>query len=194
MSVVLLVWDAPNVDMSLSETIGRRPDASTRPRFDAVGRWLVGEAERLDAEAEAAIFVNVPAEGARTMTPFVHTMRTLGFSVFAKPKLAPGDDIDDELCGHVLHRLEEGHLAAVYVASMDGRAVGEPLRAVAGAGVPATVLGFAEFGGWVEPVPGVEFLDLEDLPGVFDPPLERETLFRLPPEGRWLRPLGPLGR
>ena len=40
--VVLLVWDAPNVDMGLGSILGGRPTAVYRPRFDALGRWLLG--------------------------------------------------------------------------------------------------------------------------------------------------------
>src|SRR5436309_476943 len=29
----LLIWDAPNIDMTLSTVIGARPTAETRPRF-----------------------------------------------------------------------------------------------------------------------------------------------------------------
>ncbi|MGH3524294.1 MAG: NYN domain-containing protein, partial [Mycobacterium sp.] len=38
---VLLVWDAPNLDMGLGSILGRRPTALERPRFDALGRWLL---------------------------------------------------------------------------------------------------------------------------------------------------------
>ena len=37
----LLVWDAPNIDMTLANVIGARPSASSRPRFDAVAKWLL---------------------------------------------------------------------------------------------------------------------------------------------------------
>ena len=41
MSTYLLVWDAPNMDMGLGSLLGGRPTAAHRPRFDAIGRWLV---------------------------------------------------------------------------------------------------------------------------------------------------------
>lgn len=34
---VLLVWDAPNLDMGLGSILGGRPTAAHRPRFDALG-------------------------------------------------------------------------------------------------------------------------------------------------------------
>jgi len=42
--VTLLVWDAPNIDMSLGSILGGRPSSASRPRFDALGRWLISQA------------------------------------------------------------------------------------------------------------------------------------------------------
>ena len=47
MSTYLLVWDAPNMDMGLGSLLGGRPTAAHRPRFDAIGRWLVHLAQDL---------------------------------------------------------------------------------------------------------------------------------------------------
>ena len=41
----LLVWDAPNLDMGLGAILGGRPTAAHRPRFDAIGRWLIDLAD-----------------------------------------------------------------------------------------------------------------------------------------------------
>ncbi|MEP9416524.1 NYN domain-containing protein [Gordonia sp. VNQ95] len=49
---VLLVWDAPNMDMGLGAILGGRPTAAHRPRFDALGRWMLAQtAEISDAVA-----------------------------------------------------------------------------------------------------------------------------------------------
>src|SRR3954470_15544097 len=66
---VLLVWDAPNLDMGLGSILGRRPTALERPRFDALGRWLlartaavaarVPDAPDLLVEPEATVFTNI---------------------------------------------------------------------------------------------------------------------------------------
>ena len=42
------------------------------------------------------------------------------------------------------------------------------------------------------PVPQLEFVDLEDIPGVFREPLPRVSLDSLPDEGAWLQPFRPL--
>ena len=66
----LLVWDAPNLDMGLGAILGGRPSKDHRPRFDAVGRWLIGQATELAAETgeriepEATVFTNVSASSA----------------------------------------------------------------------------------------------------------------------------------
>ncbi|MGH3783716.1 MAG: NYN domain-containing protein, partial [Pseudonocardiaceae bacterium] len=58
--VSLLVWDAPNIDMSLGSILGGRPSSASRPRFDALGRWLISQAGT-DSEPEATVFTNVAA-------------------------------------------------------------------------------------------------------------------------------------
>ena len=46
---VLLVWDAPNLDKGLGSILGGRPTAAHRPRFDALGRWLLARTADLSA-------------------------------------------------------------------------------------------------------------------------------------------------
>ena len=93
---VLLVWDAPNLDMGLGSILGRRPTALERPRFDALGRWLLARtaevgADRQDVstEPEATVFTNIAAGSAEVVRPWVDALRNVGFAVFAKPKLDP---------------------------------------------------------------------------------------------------------
>src|SRR6201997_3990674 len=64
---VLLVWDAPNLDMGLGSILGRRPTALERPRFDALGRWLLARTaevaanrDEISTEPEATVFTNIP--------------------------------------------------------------------------------------------------------------------------------------
>src|ERR1700730_3070137 len=63
---VLLVWDAPNLDMGLGSILGRRPTGLERPRFDALGRWLLARTADIAAgrpgeaiEPEATVFTNI---------------------------------------------------------------------------------------------------------------------------------------
>ncbi len=50
---VLLVWDAPNLDMGLGSILGGRPTAAHRPRFDALGRWLLSRTAELSSSSGA---------------------------------------------------------------------------------------------------------------------------------------------
>lgn len=186
----LLVWDAPNIDMTLAQVIGTRPGPESRPRFDAVGRWLVQRAA--DRDVEACVFANVPPQNAVNMRGWVETLRAFGFAVFARPKLQPSDDVDDAMLDHIWARASERRLARVVVASGDGRNFRGPLDELADQGVEVIVLSFAEIAGYAQESDKIAFLDLEDVPGVFTSPLNRTRLDSLPPQGAWLVPTGSL--
>src|ERR687894_1938253 len=124
---VLLVWDAPNMDMSLGSLLGARPTAAFRPRFDAVGRWLL-ELAGPDTVAEATVFTNVAPGSTEVVRPWGEALRNVGFAVFAKPKLSEDSDVDDDMLAHIRLRAGEGQLTRVVVASGDGRAFREPLE------------------------------------------------------------------
>jgi putative heme uptake system protein len=198
---VLLVWDAPNLDMGLGSILGRRPTALERPRFDALGRWLLARtaevaAKRPDvaeiaAEPEATVFTNIAAGSADVVRPWVDALRNVGFAVFAKPKLDEDSDVDSDMLGHIAQRSQEG-LAALMVASADGQAFRAPLEEISRNGVPVQVLGFREHASWALASDTLEFVDLEDIAGVFREPLPRIGLDSLPEKGAWLQPFRPL--
>jgi uncharacterized protein len=184
---VLLVWDAPNMDMSLGSLLGARPTAAFRPRFDAVGRWLL-ELAGPDAVAEATVFTNVAPGSTEVVRPWVEALRNVGFAVFAKPKLADDSDVDDDMLAHIKFRASEGGLQRLVVASGDGRAFREPLEELDAAGTAVTVIGFREHASFALNSEVIEFVDLEDIDGVFREPLPRITLDTLPDGGAWLPP------
>lgn len=202
---VLLVWDAPNLDMGLGAILGGRPTASHRPRFDALGRWLLGYASDLAAESgdsagddtdvslepEATVFTNIAPGSADVVRPWVEALRNVGFAVFAKPKIDDDSDVDSDMLDHIALRRSEG-LAAVLVASADGQAFRQPLEEIAREGTPVQVLGFREHASWALASDTLEFVDLEDIPGVFREPLPRIGLDSLPEQGAWLQPFRPL--
>ena len=195
---VLLVWDAPNLDMGLGSILGRRPTATERPRFDALGRWLLARTadvainrNDVSAEPEATVFTNIAAGSADVVRPWVDALRNVGFAVFAKPKLDEDSDVDSDMLDHIALRRSEG-LAAVLVASADGQAFKQPLEEIAREGVPVQVLGFREHASWALASDTLEFVDLEDIPGVFREPLPRIGLDSLPEQGAWLQPFRPL--
>ncbi len=57
---VLLVWDAPNLDMGLGSILGRRPTALERPRFDALGRWLLARTAEVSAGRPGVVAADRP--------------------------------------------------------------------------------------------------------------------------------------
>jgi len=195
---VLLVWDAPNLDMGLGSILGGRPTAAHRPRFDALGRWLLARTAELAAgqpdvavEPEATVFTNIAPGSADVVRPWVEALRNVGFAVFAKPKMEDNSDVDSDMLAHIALRRDQG-LAAVLVASADGQAFRAPLEDIARSGVPAYVLGFREHASWALASDTLEFVDLEDIPGVFREPLPRIGLDSLPEQGAWLQPFRPL--
>lgn len=195
---LLLVWDAPNLDMGLGAILGGRPTAAYRPRFDAIGRWLAMRAVELGAETgttiepEATVFTNVTPGSADVVRPWVEALRNVGFAVFAKPKADEDSDVDADMVDHIRRRQAEGVLRGVVVASADGQNFQELLDELAADGLPVTVLGFHEHASWAVTSQTISFVDLEDIPGVFREPLPRVNLDQLPEEGAWLQPFRPL--
>lgn len=198
---VLLVWDAPNLDMGLGSILGRRPTALERPRFDALGRWLLARTAEVSAgrpgvvvEPEATVFTNIAPGSADVVRPWVDALRNVGFAVFAKPKIDEDSDVDRDMLGHIEQRCQEG-LAALVVASADGQAFRQPLEDIARAGmgdISVQVIGFREHASWALASDTLEFVDLEDIDGVFREPLPRIGLDSLPDQGAWLQPFRPL--
>jgi uncharacterized protein len=200
---VLLVWDAPNLDMGLGSILGGRPTAAHRPRFDALGRWLLAhtadlsqvspdDPTPLSLEPEATVFTNIAPGSADVVRPWVEALRNVGFAVFAKPKVDDDSDVDSDMLNHIAQRRREG-LAGLMVASADGQAFRLPLEEIArDDGTPVHVLGFREHASWALASDTLEFVDLEDIPGVFREPLPRISLDSLPEQGAWLQPFRPL--
>ncbi|WP_432496551.1 NYN domain-containing protein [Kineococcus auxinigenes] len=182
----LLVWDAPNVDMTLSAILGSRPASSDRPRFDAIARWfLAGAGEH---EVEGCVFTNVQPTAAVSLRGWIEALRSFGYAVFARPKLHPEDDVDDAMLEHIAERAATHRLRRLVVASGDGRNFLGPLEELHRAGVRCVVLSFAEVAGYAQESPHIEFVDLEDVPGAFQVSLGRTRLSALPPGGGWFRP------
>lgn len=182
----LLVWDAPNIDMTLSNVIGAKPSPASRPRFDAIARWFVQAAG--DRDVEGSVFANIPPAAATTMRGWIEALRSFGYAVFAKPKIHSDDDVDLDMLAHISDRARTHRLVRLIVASGDGRNFLEPLEELAEAGVDVVVLSFSEVAGYALESDLLTFVDLEDVPGAFITPLERVRLDALPPEGAWLRP------
>ena len=142
---VLLVWDAPNLDMGLGSILGGRPTAAHRPRFDALGRWLLARTAELASrypevalEPEATVFTNIAAGSADVVRPWVEALRNVGFAVFAKPKVDEDSDVDSDMLAHIALRHREG------LAHRGGRA---RISRTCQLGVSVGYLGFCRPGG-----------------------------------------------
>ena len=187
----LLIWDAPNIDLTLSTVIGARPTAASRPRFDAIAAWFVegaGDPAAPDApEVEACVFANIPPQPG-TLQRWVEALRGFGYSVFARPKSQPDDDIDQDMLDHIAVRAHSHRLRRLVVFSGDGRNFAEPLEQLVREGTQVVVVAFSEVAGYAISSELLEFIDIEDVPGAFVEPLDRVRLDALPPDGAWLRP------
>jgi uncharacterized protein len=188
----LLIWDAPNIDMTLSTVIGARPTAASRPRFDAIAAWFVegadgGDKEPGAPEVEACVFANIPPQPG-TLQRWVEALRGFGYSVFARPKSQPDDDIDQDMLDHIAVRAHSHRLRRLVVFSGDGRNFAEPLEQLVREGTQVVVVAFSEVAGYAISSELLEFIDIEDVPGAFVEPLDRVRLDALPPDGAWLRP------
>jgi uncharacterized protein len=184
----LLIWDAPNIDMTLSTVIGARPTAASRPRFDAIAAWFVDGAGEPDAaDVEACVFANIPPVPG-PLQRWVEALRGFGFAVFARPKTQPDDDIDQAMLDHIAVREHSHRLRRLVVFSGDGRNFAEPLEDLARRGTEVVVVAFSEVAGYAISSDLLEFIDIEDVPGAFAVPLDRVRLDALPPDGAWLRP------
>ena len=137
------------------------------------------------------MFTNIAPGSADVVRPWVDALRNVGFAVFAKPKIDEDSDVDSDMLDHIAQRFQDG-LAALVVASADGQAFRIPLEEIARSGVPVQVLGFREHASWALASDTLEFVDLEDIAGVFREPLPRIGLDSLPDQGAWLQPFRPL--
>ncbi|SDF96517.1 uncharacterized protein SAMN05660662_3965 [Blastococcus aurantiacus] len=191
----LLIWDAPNIDMTLSTVIGARPTAASRPRFDAIAAWFVAAAGDPSAagrdgsapDVEACVFANIPPVPG-TLQRWVEALRGFGYAVFARPKTSPDDDIDQDMLDHIAVRAHSHHLRRLLVFSGDGRNFAEPLEDLARQGTQVVVVAFSEVAGYAISSDLIQFIDIEDVPGAFTEPLDRVRLDALPADGAWLRP------
>ncbi|MDQ3973386.1 MAG: NYN domain-containing protein [Actinomycetota bacterium] len=187
----VLVWDAPNIDMSISQLVGGKPRPSQRPDLRALGRWFV-DGGGPDTVSEAAVFVNVPEHLAERLRQWVIWLTSAGYAVFAKPK-SEDSDIDEDMVRYLTADIPTADLAEVVVASHDANNFLQPLEALTRDGVGVTLIGFAEFAGRLFHSPLLRFVDFDRIPGLFAVPLPRVDLVGLPPEGRWFPARGVLG-
>jgi uncharacterized protein len=77
MGRIVLAWDAPNIDMTLTQLLGHKPGPGDRPDMRAVLRWLVDQ-RAPDDDVEAAVFVNVAAQRPRGIQGWISFLQNIG--------------------------------------------------------------------------------------------------------------------
>ena len=100
---VLLVWDAPNLDMGLGSILGGRPTAAHRPRFDA-RPMAAGLTAELAAGHDNVSWSRRPPSSPispgqrRRGQAVVEALRT-GFGM--EPKVDEDSDVDVDMLNHI---------------------------------------------------------------------------------------------
>ena len=186
---VVLVWDAPNLDMALSGLLGGRPTSADRPNFNALAKWLVNRAAAVDGTAEGTIFTNVVRGAEDRIRPWVDALRIIGFSVFALPKVN-NSDVDANMVAALEAAIAAGDVSEILIASGDRRAFDDVATRAIAQGIKVSYLGFREFSGGPKLIP---FIDLDEIEGMLSRNVVRVSLTNLPDAGAVLAPTGRLG-
>lgn len=182
-----LVWDLPNMMATLGKIVGSSAAKKTRYEYASLAKYVVETAGE-ELTPAGTVFMNVPKEQASGLQRLAVMFRSCGFGVYARPKIADSD-IDDNLVAHV--EANASDTAHLLIATHD-KALIERTMAVLDASCRITVLGFEEQSSYAVSSDRMEFVDLEDVDGMFAKPLARALFTRLPDEGAYLRPLGSL--
>ncbi|WCO67245.1 hypothetical protein PO878_00725 [Iamia majanohamensis] len=178
----LLVVDAPNVDRVHAGLLGRPPLRTERFDPEALTAWMDGASK---SRAERTLFTNVRQPVPAGVEGWIRHLVDAGWKVFAKPKLRPGDDIDDEMVAH----LTSAEWTQVTVFSHDSACFVDPLMALAASGCVVTVLGFRECAGNLPHLDGIDYVDVASVPGLYQSLPPRVRLVDLRPQGSWVEPV-----
>ena len=142
-------------------------------------------------EPEATVFTNIAPGSADVVRPWVDALRNVGFAVFAKPKIDEDSDVDRDMLDHIERGAPRGLRRWWWPPRTVRRFVNRWKRWLAH-GIPVQVIGFREHASWALASDTLDFVDLEDIAGVFREPLPRIGLDSLPDQGAWLQPFRPL--
>ena len=186
--------------MGLGSILGGRPTAAHRPRFDALGRWLLSRTAELSRRGHAPTSrwsrrrPSSPTSPRVAPTSFDRGWRRyVTWASRSSPNRRSTKTATSTATCSTTSRFDAARDWPAYlVASADGQAFKQPLEEIAREGVPVQVLGFREHASWALASDTLEFVDLEDIPGVFREPLPRIGLDSLPEQGAWLQPFRPL--
>lgn len=176
----VVIVDAPNVDAVTATILGRRPARHERFEPAALADWARAISP---GPVDVTLFTNIWEPTPPGVIGWINALVETGWDVFAKPKLAPTDDIDADMVAHLASQA----WSSVTVFSHDAECFAEPLAGLARGGIPVRAVGFTECAGRLAYTPGVEFVDAETIPGLYTLPLPRTRLDALPACGGWLK-------
>ncbi len=183
-----LVWDLPNMLATLNKIAGGCSAAKkTRYEYTALAEYVVGMAGP-DLTPAGTVFMNVPKEQVTGLQRLATMFRSCGFGVYARPKI-DDSDIDDNLVAHV--EANASDTARLLLGTHDKNLIERTVAAL-DPSCQITVLGFEEQSAYAMSSDRVEFVDLDDIDGMFSTPLARALFTRLPNNGAYLPPLGSL--
>jgi uncharacterized protein len=188
MATRLMVCDVPNLDASLGDFLGRRPRFEDRPRWEVLREWFVFRGQG-NGEPVAAAFLNVTAAPGRAQG-FVAFLLSAGYRVWGRPKVG-NSDIDEDMLACIDEVRSHGDLTELTIVSCDSRRFLAPAQTYVDEGISVTVAGFAENSGGLPFASSIEFVDLEEVQGLFPRPIPGRVRFdHLPASGGWFEPRG----
>lgn len=187
----ILVWDAPNMDMALSEIYGCFPLLGQRPNLEKLMHWYAKRCE--DEKFEACVFVNISVSNGSNpkFHGWLRYLSTNGFTVFAKSKEKDGlGDIDDDMLSYISKYIDS-NLSEVIIASHDAKCFAAISGELVARKIRVIILGFSELVNGYNLSEQIQFLDLEAIPLVFSEPLPRHiNIWQLSLEGQFFPPSG----
>ena len=188
----LLIWDAPNIDMTLSTVIGARPTAASRPRFDAIAAWFVegaGDPARAGRRRRRGVRLrqHPAASSARCSAGW---RRCAGSGSRSSPGPRRSRTTTSTRTCSTTSPCARTATGSGGWSSSPATAATSPIRwsSSSARGTHVVVVAFSEVAGYAISSDLLEFIDIEDVPGAFVEPLDRVRLDALPPDGAWLRP------
>lgn len=146
-TLTVFVMDAPNVDASLGDTLGRAPLPSERMRMDVLMQWLRNKQQANRSQLYAKIFVNRPTHPTARNKQFgwIAAMQKLGYHVYSKVRTADDSDIDEEMVEYIGKLVGCHNVVEIILASNDGWRFNSLMEVLAISGIKVTILGFEEY-------------------------------------------------
>ncbi|MFI6779283.1 NYN domain-containing protein [Nocardia sp. NPDC050412] len=182
-----LIVDGPNIEQSVARCWDRKPTRNERIQWPALKRWLHDLAAQRSAAAYSCVFTNTPANPPPQLLGWVRALVQDGWHVFAKPKANNGDgDIDADMLAH----LSAHPWTTVVVVSHDAQCFARPLTELAAQGTEVIAIGMTEWAGCLPNIDGITFIDIDDIPALFEQAPPRMKLTALPDNGDWFHPVG----